>query len=132
VARRIYQSRPDLVLNIGNEYMTRNLMGDLAQMYHRTALNAPKRHFLTRLVRDLKEDALNEIDFCHYTVPLNTSNPNGFVFPGEYMGQYGVYDAVKHVYKNNESLKHLVHEDHLLTNQRYFATEMERGIENLK
>lgn len=30
VARRIYQSRPDLVLNIGNEYLTRNMMGDLA------------------------------------------------------------------------------------------------------
>jgi len=116
VARRIYQSRPDLVLNIGNEYMTRNLMGDLAKYYTHTALNAPKRHFLTRFVRDLKEDALKEIDFCHYTVPLNTSNHNGFVFPGDYMGQYGVYEAVKHVYNANASLKHLVHEDYLLTN----------------
>lgn len=86
VARRIYQSRPDLVLNIGNEYITRNMMGDLAKFYTNTALNAPKRHFLTRFVRDLKEDALNEIDFCHYTVPLNTSNSNGFVFPGDFVG----------------------------------------------
>ena len=30
VARRIYQSRPDLVLSIGNEYMTRNMLGDLS------------------------------------------------------------------------------------------------------
>ena len=104
-------------------------MGDLASFYHNTALNAPKRHFLTRFVKDLKEDALNEIDFCHYTVPLNTSNGNGFVFPGEYMGQYGVYDAVKHVYSNTESLKSFIKEDFLLTNQRYFAAEMERGIE---
>ena len=107
-------------------------MGDLADFYRNTALNAPKRHFLTRFVRDLKEDSLNEIDFCHYTVPLNTSNNNGFVFPGEYMGQYGVYDAVKHVYSNNASLKHLVHNDYLLTNQRYFAAEMERGVESLR
>lgn len=48
------------------------------------------------------------------------------------MGQYGVYDAVKHVYSNNSSLKHLLHDDYLLTNQRYFATEMERGIESLR
>jgi len=87
---------------------------------------------LTRFVRDLKEDALNEIDFCHYTVPLTTSTTNGFVFPGEYMGQHGVYDAVKHVYSNNSSLKHLVHDDYLLANQRYFSTEMERGIESLR
>jgi hypothetical protein len=65
-------------------------------------------------------------------VPLNSSNTNGFVFPGEYMGQYGVYDAVKHVYNNNSALRHLVQEDFLLTNKRYFATEMERGIESLR
>ena len=27
--KRIYQSRPDIVLNIGNEYLTMNLMGQL-------------------------------------------------------------------------------------------------------
>ena len=96
--------------------MTRNMLGDLAAFYKNTALNAPKRHFLTRFVRDLKEDALNEIDFCHYTVPLNTSNTNGFVFPGECIGQYGTYEAIKHVYESTSSLKHLLREDHLLTN----------------
>lgn len=101
-------------------------------MYKNTALNAPKRHFLSRFVRDLKEDALEEIDFMHYTVPLNTSNGNGFVFPGEYIGQYGVYEATKHVYNSNSNLKHLVKEDFLLTDQRYHAADMEKGIENMR
>jgi hypothetical protein len=47
----------------------------------------------------MKEFTLPMIDYCHYTVPLNTANQNGFVFPSEYVGQYGTYEAVKHVYE---------------------------------
>lgn len=46
----------------------------------------PKRHIFTRFVRDMKEFTLPYIDYCHYTVPLNTANQNGFVFPSEYVG----------------------------------------------
>jgi hypothetical protein len=41
-------------------------------------------------------------------VPLHTANNNGFVFPGEYVGQYGTYEAVKHVYERNPGLSELV------------------------
>jgi len=58
----------------------------------------PKRHIFTRFVKDFKEFTLKQVDYCHYTTPINSANTNGFVFPGEYIGQYGVYDAVKHVY----------------------------------
>jgi len=106
---------------------------DLKGMYTNTALNAPKRHYLTRFVRDLRESAMEDgIDFCHYTVPLTAANSNGFVFPSEYMGQYGVYEAVKHVYNSNASLKHLLKDDYLLTNRRYFATDIEKGVENIR
>jgi hypothetical protein len=33
VPKRIYQARPNLVLSIGNEYLTMNLMEDLASKY---------------------------------------------------------------------------------------------------
>ena len=59
----------------------------------------PKRHMLNRFVKDMKEFSLKYVDFMHYTVPISTSNNNGFKFPGEYMGQYGTYDAIKHVYQ---------------------------------
>lgn len=72
LSKRIHQSRPDMVLSIGNEYLTRNLMGELATLYTNTALNAPKRHFLTRFIRNLKDDARSELDYIHYTVPLVT------------------------------------------------------------
>ena len=68
------------------------------------------------------------MDFCHYTVPLQATNQNGFEFPGDYVGQYGVYEAVKHVYNSSANLKHLVKEDHLLTNTRYFSSDMENAV----
>ena len=85
-------------MNIGNEYLTMRLMESLKKFYDKSPLNMPKRHIFTRFVRDFKEFTLPKIDYCHYTVPLTTANNNGFVFPGEYVGQYGIYEAVKHVY----------------------------------
>ena len=81
VTKRIYQARPNLVLNIGNEYLAMNLMEDLAskfttpskpflEFYKNSPLDMPKRHILTRFVRDFKEFTLPMFDFAHYTVPL--------------------------------------------------------------
>ena len=38
------------------------------------------------------------IDFMHYTVPLTTFVGGDYKFPSEYMGQYGVFEAVRHIY----------------------------------
>ena len=70
IPKRIYQARPNLVLNIGNEYLTMNLMEDLAGFYKNSALSMPKRHIFTRFVRDFKEFTLPMIDYAHYTNPL--------------------------------------------------------------
>lgn len=92
----------------------------------------PSRQIFTRFVRDFKEFTLPMIDYCHYTVPLLTPNANGFVFPGEYVGQYGTYEAVKHVYKKNSGMSDLVMDDYLLVNKRYFAADIEKGVENIR
>lgn len=106
--KRIFQSRPSIVLNLGNEYLTMQLMTELKKYYDKSPLDMPSRQIFTRFVRDFKEFTLPMIDYCHYTVPLHTANNNGFVFPGEYVGQYGTYEAVKHVYERNPGLSELV------------------------
>ena len=72
------------------------------------------------------------MDYCHYTVPLTAANANGFVFPGEYVGQYGTYEAVAHVYNQNENMRGLLKDDHLLVNRRYFAADMEKAIVRMR
>lgn len=74
------------------------------------------------------EFTLPKMDYCHYTVPMTSGRSNGFVFPSEYVGQYGVYEAVKHIYESTESLKHLVTDESLLLSRRYFASDTEKAI----
>lgn len=68
----------------------------------------------------------------HFTIPLDPSNVGGFRFPGEYVGQYGVYEAVKHLYLQNKDLKGLVKEDTLYANKKFFATDLENAILNVR
>lgn len=86
---------------------------------------------MTRFVRDFKEFTLPMIDYAHYTVPLQSANANGFKFPGEYIGQYGTYEAIKHVYQKS-ALKDLAKDEHILVNKRYFASDMEKAIEKIR
>jgi len=74
VPKRIYQSRPSLVLNIGNEYLSFMMMEELKKFYKNSALDMPKRHIWNRFIRDFKEFTLKQMDYCHYTVPLQVTN----------------------------------------------------------
>lgn len=52
--KRIFRSRPDLILNIDNEYMTFLLMDEIKKYYRNSAIQMPKRHYLARFVRDMR------------------------------------------------------------------------------
>lgn len=70
------------------------------------------------------------IDFMHYTVPLKTAVPGGYEFPGDYVGQYGAYEAIKHIYAHSSQLKSLISADgsELHVSKRYFASDTEKAI----
>ena len=131
--RRIYQSRPDLILNIDNEYMTFLLMDEVKKFYKNSAITMPKRHYLNRFVKDMRNWSEQYVDFMHYTVPLTTAWGGGQKFASEYMGQYGTFEAVRHIYENS-SLKHLVSADgsELHVSKRYFATDSEKAIQDIR
>lgn len=132
--KKIYQSRPDMILNLGNEYMTTLLMEELQPYYNTGAIRAPKRHYMDRFVRDMRSWHEKLIDHMHFTVPLQAPTNDGYKFPGEYIGQYGVYDAVHHIYSKNEQLKHLINEEShsIMTSNKYFASELETGIDRIR
>lgn len=89
----------------------------------------PKRHYLNRFVRDMKDWSERYVDYMHYTVPLRAP-PSGYSFPSEYIGQYGVFEAVRHIYESSSSLKHLVSQDgsELHVSKKYFSTDSEKAI----
>ncbi len=57
-----------------------------------------------------------------------TSNHDGFQFPGEYCGQYGVYEAVRHLMSRSAEHKHLLKDDSMYISRNHFASEMEKII----
>ena len=132
--KRIYQSRPDLILNIDNEYMTFLLMDDLQKYYRNSSVSMPQRHYVNRFVRDFRNWTEKYVDFMHYSVPLRTSVGGGYRFPSEYMGQYGAYEAIRHIYGTSEKLRGLVSADgsELHVNKKYFASDLEKAIEGIR
>jgi hypothetical protein len=102
--------------------------------YKNSAIDMPKRHYLNRFVRDFRQWTEKYVDHMHYTVPLTCATGDNYKFPAEYIGQYGVYEAVKHIYSKNSGLAHLVSEDgnSLKTSNKYFASEVEKGIDYIR
>lgn len=70
--KKIFQSRPDLILNIDNEYMTFMLMDEMRHFYRNSNIDMPQRHYLNRFVRDFRQWTQKYVDYMHYTVPLKT------------------------------------------------------------
>ena len=102
------------------------------EYYKNSANDLPKRHFYNKFAKDYKQWALNYFDFVHFTIPLNFGTADGFQFPSEYVGQYGVYDAVKHLYNQSKDLKPLLKEESLYVNRKYFSSDMEKSIESVR
>ncbi len=130
MAKKIHQSRPDLILNVDNEHMTFLLMDQIKRYYQNSAIDMPQRHYLNRFVRDFRQWTEQYVDHMHYTVPLVTKTGDNYTFPGEYIGQYGVYEAVKHIYAQTPALRHLLSDcgDELHVSKKYFTADLEKGI----
>jgi len=88
----------------------------------------PQRHYLNRFTRHFRQWTQKYIDVAHATTPLTTASTDGFKYPGNYVGQYGTYEAVSHIYKSNPHMSHLVKENSLYVSNRYFAADLEKGI----
>lgn len=132
VCKKIFQQRPSLVLNIDNEYMSLLMMDELRRYYAHSNVDMPQRHYFNRFARDFKQWTLKYFDQAHYTCPLYASSSDGNSFPGQYVGQYGAYDAIKHIYQRNPSMAHLVKENSLFISDKYFASDLEKGITALR
>jgi hypothetical protein len=97
--------------------------------YEHSANDLPARHFHNRFIKDYKQWATKYIDFVHYTIPITYGTADGFRFPGEYAGQYGAYDAIRHLYSQTKELKPLLKEESLFINRKHFAADLEKAVD---
>ena len=110
------------------------LMDEIKKFYTNSSVSMPQRHYVNRFVRDFRNWTEKYVDFMHYTVPLRTSVGGDYQFPSEYMGQYGAYEAVRHIYSTSAKLSGLVNADgsELHVSKKYFASDMEKAVEGIR
>lgn len=129
--RNIYKHKPSVVISFDNEYFTLELMERLNK-YYTNSPDMPKKHYVNRFVRDFRPYHEPLIDYMHYTIPKRTATPGGYFFPGQYVGQQGVYDAVKHLLTSDPELRHLVQPNSIQLNEKWFAGDLDKAIQKLK
>jgi len=104
----------------------------LVGYYEHSANDLPKRHFHNKFIKDYRQWAGRYIDFVHYTIPILPPSSDGFRFPGEFAGQYGAYDAIRHLYSQNRDLKALLKDESFMVNRKFFAADLEKAIAGVK
>lgn len=131
-AKNVYNHRPSIVISFDNEYFTFEMMKRLNSYFDYGSVPKPKRHYYNRFIRDLRQWDEQYIDYMHYTIPKRTPTPGEYFFPGKYVGQFGVYDAVRHLMKSDPAQKHLVHDFSIQLNNKWFAGDLDVAIQKVR
>jgi hypothetical protein len=92
----------------------------------------PRRHLHNRFIKDYKQWTQKYLDFVHFTVPIQYGTADGFQFPGEYAGQYGAYEAIRHLYSQSKSLRPLLKDESMFISRKYFASDLEKAITEVR
>ena len=79
-------------------------------------------------MKDLRAWNLKHFDFMNYTIPQVTAIADGFRFPGQYVGQYGVYDAVRHLFARHKPSGQYLKENSVLLSKKGFAGQVESAV----
>jgi hypothetical protein len=120
------------VLSFDNEYFTFKFMERLNKFYHNSGVTRPQKHYHNRFIRDMRPFHEEYVDYMHYTVPKRTHTGSEYFFAGQYVGQHGVYDAVRHLLLSDPEQKHLVSESTIQINEKWFAGETDKAIKKVR
>jgi hypothetical protein len=87
----------------------------------------PQRHYWNKWARDMRKWSLKYVDYMHYEIPATLKQVDGFEMPSDHMGQYAVYDSIRHVFSKTEFKGQLM-DNSMLVSKRYQAAEMEKAV----
>jgi hypothetical protein len=104
----------------------------LIEHYQHSSNDLPKKHYYNRFVKDFRHWTMKYVDFMHFTVPLVTGQSDGFQFPSEFVGQYGAYEALKHICLKSKTLSENVKDDSIFLSKDYSGVELEKSIQSIR
>jgi hypothetical protein len=90
-------------------------------------LKRPDALLLTNTVRNWIEGHQQFCDFAFYTYALRQINKRWYIFPSHYIGQYGSYEAIRHLYERSGLFPHLLKENSLLASREHSMDDFEKA-----
>lgn len=127
-----YRHRPSSIISFDNEYLSIEMMKKLNKPWHKSSVTMPSRHYYNRFVKDFRQHHQRWFDYMHYSIPKRTATPGGYFFPGQFVGQHGVYDAVRHLLSSDPAQRHLVGENTISLSKKYSAGDIESAVQKAK
>jgi hypothetical protein len=132
----IARARPSCIIGLDNEFLSREMVININSKYNEKfnneggnfrRVNRPDVYLLTNTVRHWEENFKYFCDIAFYTYALRQINRRWFVFPSHYIGQYGSYDALKHIYIKSGLFNHLVKENSIYVSREHSLDHIERA-----
>jgi hypothetical protein len=138
VYSNIMRARPSAILGLDNEHLSREMIKNINSQYNEkfslgaTRLNRPDTYIMTNQVRHWDENYKIFCDHAFYTLALKTINRRFFVFPSHYVGQYGAYDAIRHLWTKSGLFNHYVKESSILASREHSLDDIEKARSKLR
>ena len=110
VHEKVYLQRPALYLSLENEFLTWKSMEELDKFYQGGSLLMPKKHLYYRFISHYRKWQEKRLDYIYHTIPWQ-ANTHQYEFPGEYVGQYGVYEATRELLKRDPDSQKLIKDE---------------------
>ncbi len=131
VPENLTRARPSAFIAFDNEYLSREMLINICSHYNnrfaQTKVNRPDTYLMTNTVRHWNETHRNYCDMAFYTLALKQINRRHYVYPSHYIGQYGAYEALKHLWTESGLFKHHVLDNSLLASRHHSLDDIEKA-----
>lgn len=141
VYENIVRARPSCIISLDNEHLNMEIMKRVNSkflslifllelydyQYTFKKIRKPASYILTNTVRNWDEHYSGYFDEAFYTLALKQINKRFYVFPSYYVGQYGSYEALRHIYQASGLFKHYVKEDSILSSRENSFADIEKA-----
>lgn len=130
VYANIARARPSCIIGLDNEHMNMEIMKNVNTHYNHKypysdRLRRPDTYMLTNTIHLWDEHYKSVCDFAFYSLAQKQINRRHFVFPGHYIGQYGAYEALRHLLKKTKPS--LLLEESILLSRDYSLDDIEHS-----
>ena len=130
VFANIARARPSCIISLDNEHMSMEIMKNVNNHYNHKfpysdRLRRPDTYMLTNTIHLWDENYKSVCDFAFYNLAQKQITRRHFIFPGHYIGQYGSYEALRHLWKKTKP--QFLLEESILLSRDYSLDDIEQS-----